>query len=335
MAPFRFNELGSDIRRIIWKHALLQASAERIVIMDNPPTNECFPRNSLRVLPFRSLVSPILAVNQESRSCAFDYYNLILPVISLDQMPKSLWKYTDEERAFLYNNEEYENIGYEEGYVFLNLQQDIFLSGFFLNAIDDIKPFFTEWCLTPSSAFHTTTPDEVNLQVRHFTRSIWPERERIQKVLSVWCTDPYDDLLNPRRVPGETRLFNKVQKDLYWEKETYAYATRYFYWPNVQRLNVGGLMQHLFERGPGKPLRPQYQLKELISIKLKEGVTYKNNFIWLGMGEYLADPSQEEEQHRPRPRHTNAINNDYAWKKMDSLVKEMTHWIDLANRKLS
>ncbi|KAI1651571.1 uncharacterized protein F4817DRAFT_365876 [Daldinia loculata] len=348
MAPFSFNELDSDTRRIIWKRALLQASAERIVLIDNQTidnqtTYEDSPYNSLRVLPFRSLVSPIMAVNQESRSYALDFYDLVLPVFLLPKLPNNdLFRDIEEQHRILHDTEDPDApwcADYEKGRVYSSLRHDIFLSGFRLTAIDISDPLNLAWYLSPSSPYYMRAiRDRVSLRVKHFTQSIYNEQhQHIQKALSVWVLaawsdNPYCDLSDSRPLSSESGLFSMEQKHLYWETQVCPFATRYFYWPDVTWRDIDSLMLHLFERGPGEPLKPPYQLKELISIKLREGVTYKNKLRWLGMSEYLIDPSQEkeEEQHRPC-RDQNSIDNGYAWKKMDLLVKEMADWINRAN----
>ncbi|KAI1655206.1 hypothetical protein F4813DRAFT_398553 [Daldinia decipiens] len=288
MASFCFGKLDSDIRHIIWEHALLQASAERIVLIDNQPGHKFFPQ-SPRVIPFRSLVSPIMAVNKESRSCARGFYGLVLHVLLLPKLPNCASnRDVKEQQRILYDTGDpdfYWYSDYMKGYVYLNLRHDIFLSGFGLTAIDIPDPLNLVWYLSPSSPYYMGA-------IRNRALSIW--------ALAAWSDNPYCDLSDSRPLSSESGLFNMEQKELYWDPRVCLCATRYFYWPDVTWRDIDSLMQHLFKRGPGEPLKPEYQLQELISIKLREGVTYKNKFRWLGMSEYLIDPSQEkEEQHPP------------------------------------
>lgn len=75
-----FPDLPKELRLQIWEQAMIEARPNRRILI--------YKR---RVVPFKHLVSPLLLVNHESRTCARDFYNVKLdvhavPPITWDQV---------------------------------------------------------------------------------------------------------------------------------------------------------------------------------------------------------------------------------------------------------
>ncbi|KAK8064353.1 hypothetical protein PG994_006991 [Apiospora phragmitis] len=73
-----FSQLPPELRLGIWKHALQEEAESRLVL---------FHQKHHRVLPFKYLVSPILAVNAEARNAARKFYDVQLPVRPMFSCP--------------------------------------------------------------------------------------------------------------------------------------------------------------------------------------------------------------------------------------------------------
>ncbi|KAI2620220.1 hypothetical protein GGS26DRAFT_595113 [Hypomontagnella submonticulosa] len=71
MAQFRFSDLPTELRLLIWKAALYQEAQYRLVLVKT---------HSHRACPTTQLISPLLSVNIESRMVAKSFYNLTLDV---------------------------------------------------------------------------------------------------------------------------------------------------------------------------------------------------------------------------------------------------------------
>ncbi|KAK8022614.1 hypothetical protein PG993_013381 [Apiospora rasikravindrae] len=70
----RFKDLAPEIRRMIWRHALEEESSSRIILVHRP---------SLRIMPFKSLVSPIMLATHESRLCGKEFYNIYVDIYAM------------------------------------------------------------------------------------------------------------------------------------------------------------------------------------------------------------------------------------------------------------
>ena len=66
---YKFPDLPSELRLLVWKEALLGARDTRTVVLYDG-----------RVVPFKHLISTLLSVNQESRRCAQAFYHVKLDV---------------------------------------------------------------------------------------------------------------------------------------------------------------------------------------------------------------------------------------------------------------
>ncbi|KAK8129092.1 hypothetical protein PG984_010200 [Apiospora sp. TS-2023a] len=75
MAFHQFQHLPPEIRVCIWKEKLHDEIAERLFIVN---------RETLRILPTKNNISPLLAVNVEARQVAREFYNICLPIYRLD-----------------------------------------------------------------------------------------------------------------------------------------------------------------------------------------------------------------------------------------------------------
>ncbi|KAK8062879.1 hypothetical protein PG997_014976 [Apiospora hydei] len=70
----QFSRLAPELRMMIWKEALKNETQDRIALVH---------RDSLRIVPSKSLVSPLMAVNQESREVALTYFDVRLDIVRL------------------------------------------------------------------------------------------------------------------------------------------------------------------------------------------------------------------------------------------------------------
>ncbi|ROV88262.1 hypothetical protein VSDG_09021 [Cytospora chrysosperma] len=68
----KFPDLTSELRLMIWNEALLGERNSRTVILQDD-----------RVMPLKHLISPLLSVNYESRTCAQAFYNVKLDVYAV------------------------------------------------------------------------------------------------------------------------------------------------------------------------------------------------------------------------------------------------------------
>lgn len=81
----RFGSLPKHIRFRIWKEALKEESQNRRVYLTRCHT---------RVHPRKDLISPLLAATRESRACAEEFYETVLPVVQR-MIPEELAEQTN------------------------------------------------------------------------------------------------------------------------------------------------------------------------------------------------------------------------------------------------
>ncbi|KAK8113065.1 hypothetical protein PG984_013591 [Apiospora sp. TS-2023a] len=67
----QFTRLAPELRQMIWDSALENEAENRIVLVH---------RDSLRVVPSKSLISPLKSVNKESRKRALEHYNVKIDI---------------------------------------------------------------------------------------------------------------------------------------------------------------------------------------------------------------------------------------------------------------
>ncbi|XXG97688.1 Cytochrome c oxidase subunit 6B [Hypoxylon texense] len=101
MAQFRFSDLPTELRLLIWEAALYQETRNRLAIID------VF---SQEVTPVKQLISPLLTINRESRQVAKALYTRILGV----------WRYS---QCSYLPPEQF------AGVLHLSLDKDIFVTG--------------------------------------------------------------------------------------------------------------------------------------------------------------------------------------------------------------
>ncbi|KAI1381504.1 hypothetical protein F4677DRAFT_440718 [Hypoxylon crocopeplum] len=109
MAQVRFSELPVELRLQIWEEALHR---ERLVLVSD---------RSRTVCPMRKLVSPLLAVNRESRRVAKAFYNLTLDVHRISDQQKL------DQPSHVTSQDPVQ--GPSAGILYLSLDWDIFTSG--------------------------------------------------------------------------------------------------------------------------------------------------------------------------------------------------------------
>ncbi|KAK8036242.1 hypothetical protein PG993_008856 [Apiospora rasikravindrae] len=74
----QFSRFVPELREMIWKEALKNEAKDRIALVH---------RDSRRIVPSKSLVSPLLAVNHDLREVALAYFDVRLDVVHLNLDP--------------------------------------------------------------------------------------------------------------------------------------------------------------------------------------------------------------------------------------------------------
>ncbi|KAK8043904.1 hypothetical protein PG994_012742 [Apiospora phragmitis] len=93
MATFtQFKHFPTEVRLIIWRHALEKESSSRIILVH---------KKTPRIMPSKLLISPFLLTSHESRICAKGFYNVqvdlyALPPITPDLVDFSFQQWRDD-----------------------------------------------------------------------------------------------------------------------------------------------------------------------------------------------------------------------------------------------
>lgn len=82
-----FPDLPKELRLKIWEQVLIEARPSRRIIIDEG-----------RVVPFKQLISPLLLVNYESRTCAKAFYNVKLDIYAVPPVTKDQVKHLDKQQ---------------------------------------------------------------------------------------------------------------------------------------------------------------------------------------------------------------------------------------------
>ncbi|KAI2472734.1 hypothetical protein F4781DRAFT_444437 [Annulohypoxylon bovei var. microspora] len=259
-SSFPFNNFPKELRLLIWEEALLQESSERIVLLT--PAH-------FQIIPSKSLVSPMLTVNKESRYCALKFFDLKLPLFKL---PDSA---TYNSELFCFDIVDIDTLIKDKKVVYISLEHDIFTSGLDLETIDD-----GIWSMVATTFLPQLTHIIIDAPIcePHFncgisfipatyrTRSIWNNRHRIKKVIAP-CADGFeypDD--SPASCPCQKRQYSEVFARLFWNDDVFPGVQRYFMYPwgPITRYKMEDFLHHLFQRQPGDPLPTIYELRELV-----------------------------------------------------------------------
>ncbi|KAK7911636.1 hypothetical protein PG985_014117 [Apiospora marii] len=122
----KFSSLAPELRHMIWDMALENEADNRIVLVH---------RLTLRVLPSKSLISPIMAVDKESRERALTHYNVKLS-ISTFPAPSVTRPGPVEKWDHIYSRSRAERLlndlsdDASKGCIYVNLARDKFLLSF-------------------------------------------------------------------------------------------------------------------------------------------------------------------------------------------------------------
>lgn len=81
-----FPDLPKELRLKIWEQAMIEARPSRRIIIDEG-----------RVVPFKRLISPLLLVNYESRTCAKAFYNVKLDIYAVPPVTQDQVKHLDKQ----------------------------------------------------------------------------------------------------------------------------------------------------------------------------------------------------------------------------------------------
>ncbi|KAI2616143.1 hypothetical protein GGS26DRAFT_597045 [Hypomontagnella submonticulosa] len=285
MPSFPFNKLPPELRSIVWNEALLQESSERLVLLDlQPPV----------IFPFKSLASPLLSVNTESRYYAVRFYDFTLPVYSLENDKYICWRDISRKRRCL---DAIVRTTKDKGKLYLSPKYDIFMAG--LSVMSYVKGTFVIWnrplnyegmprykndminhywhCKRPSCKKSCCEPKRC---LKYFTSPAFDLRPRIEKVLEVSKDDSF--VKSPKILSRCSWLWKNGyntdrQIDPQWPTDPFPNIQEYSYipWPPIvpeeadedrwaehpEPCNsaVGGLLLHLAERKPGQSLLAQYK----------------------------------------------------------------------------
>ncbi|KAI1383005.1 uncharacterized protein F4822DRAFT_421814 [Hypoxylon trugodes] len=215
---FPIKRLPAELRLRIWEQALVNESAGRVVILDE--------RNNT-IYPFKSLASPLLSVNVESRSCALEFYGTKLNV----------WVngYPDDESER------------PIGSLYLNSRYDIFTANFFVTYDFDL-----ERCSCYQRSMDEEEIEPVNYSVDFGTQE-FPMFyatcsedfcscvERVLSIERAYPIPPYDDSIA------------HLLKESYWPERVFPAIQEYFYDEGylTKRYNP---LAYLSQRQPGELL---------------------------------------------------------------------------------
>ncbi|OTA87774.1 hypothetical protein M434DRAFT_15333 [Hypoxylon sp. CO27-5] len=318
VASFPFNKFPAEIRFLIWEEALREESSERLVIIDH---------STQKVIPFKSLVSPMLTVNKESRYFAVRFFDMKLVVCDLPSIRHPILS------SFIgfFDYNEINESPTSKKRLYLSSQHDIFIAGL------DLQPRAFEWCLVP--AMCNGCQDDIQHTFycsgfehnfgnfpstgRHYASEVLKFRSRIERVIPV-CIDgfcpPYNSV---DYCSCQPRHYSKDCASSFWSKTLFPSVKQYFYYPwgHKTKSRVGDLLQHLFQRRPGHPLPIKYRMKELVWSENVEDVSSEEGKEEIMRKNILVDPSLE---HRRPCRCTyKNIGDDQFCERADSRIHEM------------
>lgn len=83
----QFPDLPKELRLKIWEQVMIEARPSRRIIFDEG-----------RVVPFKQLISPLLLVNYESRTCATAFYNVKLDIYAVPPVTQDQVKHLDKQK---------------------------------------------------------------------------------------------------------------------------------------------------------------------------------------------------------------------------------------------
>lgn len=83
----QFPDLPKELRLKIWEQVMIEARPSRRIIFDEG-----------RVVPFKQLISPLLLVNYESRTCATAFYNVKLDLYAVPTVTEDQVKHLDKQK---------------------------------------------------------------------------------------------------------------------------------------------------------------------------------------------------------------------------------------------
>lgn len=83
----QFPNLPKELRLKIWEQVMIEARPSRRIIIDEG-----------RVVPLKQLISPLLLVNYESRTCAKAFYNVKLDIYAVPPVTQDEVKHLDKQK---------------------------------------------------------------------------------------------------------------------------------------------------------------------------------------------------------------------------------------------
>lgn len=83
----QFPDLPKELRLKIWQQAMIGACPSRRIIIDEG-----------RVVPFKELISPLLLINYESRTCGKAFYNVKLDIYAVPPVTKAQVKFLNKKK---------------------------------------------------------------------------------------------------------------------------------------------------------------------------------------------------------------------------------------------
>ncbi|KAI1370636.1 hypothetical protein F4677DRAFT_465025 [Hypoxylon crocopeplum] len=248
MASVPFNQFPAELRLRVWNEALLQESSERIVFL-GPIT--------YRIIPFKSLVSPMLSVNVESRACATEFYNVKLRVYRLLELSGHYKKHHKiPDPQYFTEAAMHSNTG--EGCLYLSPQHDLFTAHFNMEArlMSSIRP---------SMRRHPISTDDW-AHLRHATSYARNLSSRVENAVAIYTHNGQVHRWDSgAKMELEQLQHSNKTVDILWDDYMFPFVQRRFYYRRVStELNIDDLLLQLYRRNPGQPLPNTYQIREII-----------------------------------------------------------------------
>ncbi|OTB05401.1 hypothetical protein M426DRAFT_139468 [Hypoxylon sp. CI-4A] len=202
MAPFSFNELPTELRLQVWEEFLLQETEKRLVVVDT---------KRLTIFPMKRLISPLLTVNSESRTLTKTFYDYTIDIYTLVDpysLPEDLNKPPSCTTRSL------------AGMLYLNLERDIFVKGFYFSYLPYQNQRTTHLSHNFKILAHYESEPMADEHTSRVQRSLYSARYRplayspsysgsysydYEPTCCSWCDDPrnYEDYLDERREKEE------------------------------------------------------------------------------------------------------------------------------------
>lgn len=301
--PNSLNYLNIDVRRLIWEEVRRLEFAEGRIVL--------FNRLLFNIIPTRSLVSPMLSINRESRECILEYFDIRLPLYNMRTVDSHYHQLFSREINW------FNDIPREGWFVYISFKHDIFASGEDPRFKRDRALGFQDnvFAMTQSRILTLPDPNLANANARprytsprhrvlpkYTTRSIWKDRHRIQSVIALFADEGLLTNHTPQCCPYQKRQFRKALVDQFWSEGDFPEIKRYLFYPwgpdTVAK--VDHFLEYILEARYNRFVADEYKPRELVWGEKVE-VTGRENV--------LMDPDIDENHRCICPWENNGIRN--------------------------